>query len=227
MGRLTIEEFRGSRFERLVIIGIVPDKRPTTWIVRCDCGVEKELPYFSWKRMKSCGCWKVDRNALGHNCSTNGGTREYHTWVGMRQRCYDTNAKAYKRYGARGIRVCDSWMQAFENFYADMGDCPEGMSLDRIDNNGNYCPDNCHWATASQQSDNRRTSRWIPAFGMTHTIQGWSKLSGIPHATLTTVLNRGDDLESYLIKRGYRVCPNIDYTLRTPSTGLENNQTAQ
>jgi hypothetical protein len=111
-------------------------------------------------------------------------------WCSMVARCTKPADKAYAKYGGRGIRVCDRWL-AFENFYADMGARPDGMSLGRIDNNGPYSPENCRWETRTQQNNNRRNNRQVTAFGRTQTIAEWAHETAIPYATLASRISRG------------------------------------
>jgi len=104
-------------------------------------------------------------------------TKVWGVWWQMHQRCRNPNVKAYPRYGGRGIAVCERW-QDFENFFADMGEPPPGHSLDRIDNNGNYDPSNCRWATPKQQQQNRRNARLLTVDGVTKLEIDWSREIG-------------------------------------------------
>lgn len=118
-------------------------------------------------------------------------TREYRAWISLRARCYIKSNSRYSSHGARGVVVCDRWRDSFENFLADMGKCPStSHSLDRIDNDGNYEPENCRWATHEEQANNRRNSRLVTHDGMTLSLAQWSRLTGINHRTLGQRLKR-------------------------------------
>lgn len=112
---------------------------------------------------------------------------EYMAWYSMISRCYDIEHEAYHNYGGRGIFVCDRWLgiNGFDNFYQDMGPRPsKNLSLDRINNDGNYCPENCHWATKTQQARNRRTNRTIIIDNETKSVAEWAEISGIDQRTI-------------------------------------------
>ncbi len=153
----------GARHEHLTIIGTPLPGRPGKVPVRCDCGTEKLIALNNWGRTKTCGC--------GQGATTHGRkhTREYESWCAMIQRTTNTSNPGYIKYGARGITVCDRW-QKFEHFFADMGPRPEGRTLDRIDNDGNYEPGNCRWATVLEQNNNRRARRRLTHCGRDHEL---------------------------------------------------------
>lgn len=152
----------GQRFKRLVV-----ERREGTnthgeamWLCRCDCGKTTSASTHNLRRgsSKSCGCLRKPHGLA--DSST------WKTWKAMRQRCSNPRSREFVRYGARGIKVCERW-QSFANFLADMGERPsETHSLDRIDNDGNYEPGNCRWATVKEQSENKRptlrTKRALP-----------------------------------------------------------------
>lgn len=149
-------DITGKLINRLTIVSCAGMK-PVRWLCRCDCGNELivKTGYLNSGNTKSCGC--LNRDAARSRVLRHGkhGTSEYNIWQQMRYRCGNSNHPHYRNYGGRGIRVCDRW-QSFDSFYADMGPRPLGLSLDRIDNDGNYELTNCRWATRSQQNKNQR-----------------------------------------------------------------------
>lgn len=110
--------------------------------------------------------------------------REYTTYVSMKGRCTNPKVECWEHYGGRGIKVCDRWMESFENFYADMGKREDGMTLDRIDSNGDYEPGNCRWATWEEQQSNRKSNVHLEYEGVTDTVAGWARTTGLPQATI-------------------------------------------
>ena len=128
------------------------------WLCRCACGGTKIIAGSNLLRVFSCGCLQQEtRKENGARSRKHGrhGSKEYKAWRDMWSRCSNPNMAAFKNYGGRGITVCDAWRQ-FENFFADMGPCPPGLEIDRINNDGNYEPSNCHWCSRSENARNRR-----------------------------------------------------------------------
>lgn len=152
-----IPELYGQRFGLLLVIGrAVSPRGKSVWLCLCDCGVSKlfESNQLTGGRVLSCGC----RKRMGlHRTHEHTGSRTYRAWTDLRRRCNNPNRKDFKYYGGRGIRVCQRW-DSFENFLADMGECPEGLTIDRINVNGDYESSNCRWATRLEQTRNRRVS---------------------------------------------------------------------
>jgi hypothetical protein len=109
----------------------------------------------------------------------------------MKARCFYRNTPQYSDYGGRGITVCERWAESFDHFYADMGPCPEGFSIDRVNTDGNYEPENCRWATRSEQQRNRRANRYLTANGCTLLLTDWSNATGIKVQTILGRLHHG------------------------------------
>ncbi len=154
-----IKEMTGEKFGRLTVLRFVGinASHKATWLCECDCGNTVVVDGKSMRsgNTKSCGCFRredVTRRKRTHGRSY---SKLHFVWCSMRQRCTNNRCKDYPNYGGRGITICERWSK-FENFLADMGEKSEGLSLDREDNNGNYSPENCRWATIKQQNSNKR-----------------------------------------------------------------------
>lgn len=140
------------------------------------------------------------RTKHGHATRDMGATKVYKTWVGLKSRCGNPNDPAYKRYGGRGITVCERWA-VFENFYADIGDPPTpNHTFDRINNDGGYEPGNVRWATRKEQSNNISTNTWVEYEGKRMTWAQWAEYLEIPYNCLMTRVRDKTDLKDILIK---------------------------
>ena len=159
------------------------------------------------------GGWKLgplspERREKLRSCRLTHGmkkTRVYTIWTRMKQRCLDLNSTEYKRYGGRGIRVCERWLK-FENFLADMGEPPAGMQIERRDNDGHYEPSNCRWATVKEQANNRRTNRMIEFGGERLTVTQCAERIGIPPRRLQQRLRRDPAGAQRYIETALRTC---------------------
>ena len=182
----------GERVGRLTII----DKGDTVgsvrfFLCRCDCGTLKQIDAYRLyhKEVESCGCLRSEmvtqRNTKHDHAHRSGFSPERLSWAAMKARCTNPKYKGYKNYGGRGITVCDRWFNSFESFLEDMGHKPtKSHQLERVENDGNYDPDNCIWATPREQSNNRRNNIVIGHNGESLTLAQWSRRSGIAYGKL-------------------------------------------
>lgn len=186
-----IPKLDGQRFGRLLVTQRVANRGThACWLCECDCGRQCEVAGTLLKSgmTTSCGCYRLER--LKQSLQTHGmtGTVEHQTWKRLRARCSNPNLPDYPDYGGRGIKVCDRWKDSFADFFEDMGSRPgKGYSIDRIDVNGDYCPENCRWATASQQASNKR-KMLIEYEGRTLSVADWSLEFQVNPTTIYTLL---------------------------------------
>lgn len=195
----------GQIFARLKIQGEGPKKGNDRYVfAECECGSGRKLyrlSHLSSGATRSCGCLLVETNQMQPKVHQQTKTRAYRAWASMRNRCTNPKVHNYSRYGGRGISICDQWKD-FRTFLSDMGQPPPGLSLDRIDLDGNYSPENCRWATASEQAANRHTTRFVVFDGETMPMGRASKLLGLGKLAVSKRLNRGWSIERALNGRG-------------------------
>lgn len=181
-------DLTGQRFGWLTVEAEVDSRNgKSRFRCRCDCGkiLETYGQALRRKMTKSCGCWRKLLPSIAFRTHGMGNTPEFATWCRIKDRCLNPNSTYYKRYGGRGITVCERWISSFENFVADMGPRPgSNFSIDRIDYNDNYSPENCRWATVATQATNRSTVRIIEFNGIIDSMAGWARRTGIPYLKL-------------------------------------------
>jgi hypothetical protein len=193
---MAYKDYTGIRFNRLVALWPLQriNKGNVQWMFACDCGImfSANIRSAVSGHTKSCGCLHrevmVTRNTK-HGLSKKH-RRSYRTWKDMRSRCLTPTDSDYHNYGGRGISICKEW-DDFSAFVSDMGDRPKGMTLDRIDTNGNYDPGNCRWADATTQANNKRTNRIVGPNG--ETLQQMERITGVGRGTISYRLKHGLD----------------------------------
>ena len=177
-------DLTGKRFGRLTVIGI-DDRgdRKTYYNCQCDCGNVKSVRSDSLisGAIRSCGCMKKEQdleNLTANHSHRMSGTRIYGIWQGIKKRCYNPHEARYDRYGGRGIKMCDEWRESFQSFYdwATENGYEETLSIDRIDNNGDYCPENCRWSDTQEQARNRSSTIRITIGNATKTLTEWCEI---------------------------------------------------
>ncbi len=194
MGKLI--DLTGQTFNRLTVIKRMENDKwgQTRWLCQCECGNKKIIQgnHLKSNRIKSCGCLqKIKPSNLKHGHSSNGIiSKTYRTWYSMIQRCNNPNNTRYKDYGGRGIKVCEAWL-TFKGFLQDMGERPEGLTLDRIDNSKGYYKENCKWSTQKEQQRNRRNNKLITINGITKCLTEHCKERKLNYWTIRSRLQTG------------------------------------
>lgn len=194
----------GQRFGKLVVEQSFSKNHRGYSICRCDCGnrfVTRNDGLKSGETV-SCGCYNRDRARRGDNRRTHGqaGKPLYKSWQNMKNRCYNKKVRQYKDYGGRGITVCDEWRDSFAAFesWAMSSGYKNGLTVDRIDNDGNYCPENCRWITKQEQQSNKRNNHTAQIDGVSRTLTEWAKIYGVRPSVVNWRVNNGWDIKQAL-----------------------------
>lgn len=191
-----MDNLEGQQFGKLTVIKKAYEreykgKKRTMWLCRCECGKECYVTTSNLTsgNTKSCGCMKIEKlkKRATHGMSR---SRLYRIWHGIKDRCFNPHNKKTHRYMGRGITVCDEWLK-FENFYkwATENGYDDTLTIDRIDNDGNYCPENCRWASNDVQQNNRCTNHMVTYNGETKSLKDWSRAIGIGYRCLLKRIN--------------------------------------
>lgn len=200
-------DLTGQRFGRYTAICRADDyvlpcgRHKTMWTCKCDCGNVKNVLSDSLisGHVVSCGCYLKENTRARmktHGATLNGKpTRLYKVWDGMKARCYNKNKTYYPIYGGRGIKMCDEWHYSFEAFrdWALANGYDDTLTIDRIDVDGDYCPENCRWATIKEQSNNKRDNHYLTYNGETKTLTQWSEITGFSFSMLSTRARKWKD----------------------------------
>lgn len=195
-------DLTGQKFGRLLVLerGENSKEGKAQWKCKCDCGNEHTASSQNLKtgNTKSCGCYRKEILRASKHGMT--GTRIYNIWFGMKQRCYYPKNRCYKTYGAEGVTVCEEWRHNFQAFYdwAMSHGYRGDLSIERIDNAKGYSPDNCRWATITEQANNKRNNRLITDNGETHSLAEWAEITGLNRVTIAYRLKANWDIEKAL-----------------------------
>lgn len=200
---------RGNRYGKLVAMSSVRDtKRPRfLWECVCDCGGSTVTTTYQLRNglVRSCGCLRTDAAKRAGVANTTHGmsnSRAFRIWTGMKTRCLNKSDPGYKNYGGRGISIAPEWLESFSVFLFDMGEPSSFQQIDRINNDGNYCKENCRWVTSKINANNRRSSRIIEFNGQIKTLAEWAESIGITRSGLARRIDvKGWDISRALTER--------------------------
>lgn len=225
------QDLQGKQFGRLTVLEYACTNKhgKAMWSCRCECGRETIVSgcHLVNSHTTSCGCWHDE--AASKRLKTHGmrNTRLYRLWLGMKSRC-DYDYKNNSRYHGRGIKVCDEWRDftAFHDWAMANG-YQDGLSIERADVDGNYCPENCRWITRKEQANNKSTSVFVEAFGQKKTLKEWSEITGINYNTLHSRYKARKTLdELFAGAQGVKTCKlDISQTTMTCMNGMKRSST--
>lgn len=201
------DDLTGRKFGRLIAIEYAgsDNGHGAIWKCLCECGASKDVraKHLKSGSVQSCGCYSKEATSKRKSTHKMTHTRIYNIWKAMRHRCEKTYSASFERYGGRGISVCEEWRNDFQAFFkwAMANGYTDGMSIDRIDNNGNYCPDNCRWVDMVTQANNKRNNHLLTYNGKTQTVAAWSKEIGIGSGTIWRRIRLGWSAEKALAEK--------------------------
>jgi hypothetical protein len=196
-------EMVGKKYNMLtVMLDVGYSHGQQSYLCSCDCGNKLVIAGQRIRngQSKSCGCLARKQTSQRHKTHGLSKTPEYRAWAKIKMRCTNPNDPNFYRYGGRGVGMCDEWYNSFEQFYKDLGKRPNGMSLDRIDNNQGYSKDNCRWATPQQQAANRELSIVIDYDGKSMCLKEWSRHINRPYTTMLSHYKKGYSINQILRK---------------------------
>lgn len=198
-------DLTGEKYGRWTVVENLGYTGPKKYYwCRCECGTERRVPHGDLHsgKSKSCGCLKSELQTIRNTTHGKRDTRLFSIWSGMKTRCYNENTDSFKYYGGKGVIICDEWLNDFQTFYdwSMSNGYWDNLTIDRIDVNGNYAPDNCRWTTYKIQSTNRTNNHFVRINNETKALSEWAEESGINYHTVQDRLRRGWSHEAALFE---------------------------